>query len=302
MTDLAAIFLDILGPVALVVACGFVAGRRLEVDAGTLAALAFWVLGPAFIYHTLATAELAADLVGRLVGVSLASIAVTAFFTVVFSRVLSFDRSLGSAALMTSIWGNVGNFGLAVVVFTFGESALPIAGVLMLTINMTGLIVGVVAAESRTGSIAAAIRRGVTAPMSLAVIPAVIVNVGNVDVPAVVARPVELVSRALIPVMLIALGIQLAGMGRPDFSRAMAVPLVAKMIVFPLAALGLTGLFGLEGMPAGAVTIQAAMPAAVFTAVVAMEEDLEPDFVTRTVVAGTLLSMLTLPVIISLAR
>lgn len=51
---------------------------------------------------------------------------------------------------------------------------------------------------------------------------------------------------------------------------------------------------------AGQVLIlQMAMPAAVFTSLIALEHDMEPDFVTSVVLIGTLLSIVSLPLVIS---
>ncbi len=55
-----------------------------------------------------------------------------------------------------------------------------------------------------------------------------------------------------------------------------------------------------DGLPAGVVILQFAMPPAVFTALIALEHDLVPDLVTTTVLAGTVASVLTLPVVIAL--
>lgn len=56
----------------------------------------------------------------------------------------------------------------------------------------------------------------------------------------------------------------------------------------------------LAGVAADVVILQAAMPAAVFTSLIALEHDLEADFVTSVVLVGTLTSAVTLPVVISL--
>ncbi len=50
----------------------------------------------------------------------------------------------------------------------------------------------------------------------------------------------------------------------------------------------------------GVVAIQSAMPPAVFCLVVANEYDFEPERVTANVVAVTLVSLLTLPVVLLL--
>lgn len=73
-----------------------------------------------------------------------------------------------------------------------------------------------------------------------------------------------------------------------------------KLVAAPLAALGFVTLLTLEGDPGRVVILQAAMPAADFTSLIALEHDLEPDYVTSVVLVGTPLSAVTLPVVISL--
>ncbi len=216
------------------------------------------------------------------------------------ARLLGRPRPAASAGVMTSIYGNVGNFGLAIVAFTFGDGALPLAGIVLLTVNITGLIVGVGAATSLTAPPWRAVRMALTAPMTLAVPPAVAVNVTNWEMPLWLDRPVSLLAGALIPVMLVTLGVQIAGMQRPQVNADVAMPLVAKLVAAPLLAWAAVGILGLTGVPAGVVILQSAMPAAVFTALIALEHDLVPDLTTTIVLTGTLASVVTLPVVIAL--
>lgn len=73
-----------------------------------------------------------------------------------------------------------------------------------------------------------------------------------------------------------------------------------KLVANPLAALGAVTVVGLTGVASQVVIIQAAMPAAVFTSLIALEHDLEADFVTSVVLVGTLVSAVTIPVVIGL--
>jgi predicted permease len=73
-----------------------------------------------------------------------------------------------------------------------------------------------------------------------------------------------------------------------------------KLVVSPsIAAVAVTAL-SLAGAAGDVVVLQAAMPAAVFTSLIALEHDLAADYVTTVVLVGTLASILTLPVVISL--
>jgi len=120
--------------------------------------------------------------------------------------------------------------------------------------------------------------------------------------PLWLARPVGLVAGALIPVMLLTLGIQLGRMARPHVSFDIARALAIKLVIAPMLAAGAAVLVGLSGVPAGVLVLQFAMPPAVFTSIVALEYDLEPDLVTTTVLVGTLASVLTLPIVVALVQ
>ena len=300
MPEIVRIFVDVLTPVFALVGTGYLTARRLTIDAGTLSRLAYWVLGPAFIFDALVGTELAGGVVARVVGVSLATMVVVGLAAIGTARLMGAGQSVRGATLLTSVHGNVGNFGLAISAFAFGAEALPIAGIVMVTVNTAGILTGVAAATARDSSLLVAARAAFLAPMALAVIPAIAVNSGDVDLPVWLDRPVGLLAQALIPLMLLTLGVQLQQMHNPRMNRTVALPIAAKLLLAPAVAAGGVALFGLGGLAASVVVIQAAMPAAVFTSLIALEHDLEPDLVTTVVLAGTLASVLTLPVIISL--
>jgi predicted permease len=297
---MASILFDILGPVFLIVAVGAWAGRTLDLQPATLSKLSYWILGPAFIFNVFGDANLELGLIGRMAASGLVAMAVTALITVAMMRVTRRSRPSTAASIMTSVYGNVGNFGLAIVAFTYGEDALPLAGVMFIVINIGGLIVGVTAASGQRASPAIAVRTALMAPMTLAVPPALVVNAFDVEVPLLIERPISLISGALIPVMLLTLGAQLVAMTRPRIGPELSVPVGTKLVLNPLAAAAATTLFGLTGVPAGVVVLQSAMPAAVFTAMVAIEHDLEPTLVTTTVLVGSIASIASLPVVIAL--
>ncbi len=291
---------DILLPVFVIVGIGAISARRLSLDTQTLSKLAYWVVGPAFVFDILAGADLGAALVGKVVGASLAAMAATGVVAAVAARLSGASNPTTAATVLTSIYGNVGNFGLAIVAFTFGTEALGLAGVVLIVVNVVGIVVGVAAARWEQHGVVSAVRRALTAPMTLAAVPALAVNAGGWMLPLWADRAVGLLAAALIPLMLLTLGVQLAGMRSPKPSLDTVRALVVKLAVAPAAAAVAATAIGLEGSDAGVVILQFAMPPAVFTALIALEHDLVPDLVTTTVLAGTLASVLTLPVVIAL--
>lgn len=298
--SVANVLVDVLAPVALLVVLGAVAGSRLDIDVGSLSRLSFYVLGPAFVFAVLAEAELDGSVVVRLVVAGLAGMAAVVLLVAAWARASGASYEVTAATAMTSAYGNVGNAGLAIVGFALGEDALPIAGVLMLTINIAGLVLSVGLAEARTRSPMLAVGRALTAPMAIAGGLALLVNVANVDLPTVVDRSVGLLADALIPIMLFTLGLQLVKTGTPRWSGDLGLMLAAKLALAPLVA-GLVAVWlGLDGDFLDAVVIQSAMPPAVFCAVVAIQYDMAPERVTAGVVIGTVASAVTLPVVLLL--
>lgn len=292
------VLLDVLGPVAALVLLGAIVGPRLRIDAGSLSRLAYWVFGPAFVFGLLAGADLDRSIVLRLIGAAAAGMVAALVVAVLWARVSGVTYELGAAVAMTSVWGNVGNAGLAIVAFALGDDALPIAGVLMVSINLAALVLGVGMAKARSSSVGAAVMRGLTAPMSVAGAVALVVNLIGFDVPLLADRSIGLLADALIPVMLFTLGLQLVGHGMPRWSNDLSVVLVAKLAVAPAAAAVAGRALSLDGDALAAVIIQSAMPPAVFCAVVAEETNLVPERVTAAVVLATGASALTLPIVL----
>jgi len=289
VTEIVRILLDILGPVFLLVIAGVAAGKWLLLPAQPLAKLAFWLIGPAFVFDALSHAELAPQMLGRLTLAAAGAFTASAVIAYVMAWRLPRDRR--AAVVTTGAYGNVGNFGLAIVLFSFDDSARPYAAVAMVVVNGLGLILAVTLADGGLAGFSRALR----SPMTLMIPPALLVNSIDFDVPLIVDRPVGLLAGAIIPVMLVTLGIQLHSIGRPRLDLDVIRSLAAKLLVQPLVAIPIAAGLRLTGEAAGAIVLQAAMPAAVFAAVIAIELDARPDETATIVMAGTLVSLLTLP-------
>lgn len=285
-----------MGPVVLIVGLGWIAGNKLTFDVSTLSRMAFYVLGPAFVLDVFADAELDGAVVVRLVIAAWVAMIVGGLLAFGLAKVAGVSPSRRGSAIMSSAYGNVGNAGLAISAFALGDDAIPIAAVLMIVINITGICLGVTLASAQEGGMGSALMRAFSAPMTIAAGVAVVMNLLSVDFPTAIDRSIGIAGAALIPVMLVTLGIQMAGDVSPRPEVDLGIVTAAKLVVVPLAAALVGRLLGLEGDAFGVLVIQSSMPPAVFCAVVALEFDMEPDRTTRTVLGATLVALLTIPV------
>jgi predicted permease len=107
-------------------------------------------------------------------------------------------------------------------------------------------------------------------------------------------RTTGLLGDAAIAAMLVLLGLQLYSVSWAGNILPLALSSVVRLLVSPAIAIGLSVLLSIGGPFRQAAVLQAAMPTAVLTTVLATEYDVHPRFVTSVVFITTLLSMFTL--------
>ncbi|MCB0186145.1 MAG: AEC family transporter, partial [Caldilineaceae bacterium] len=215
------------------------------------------------------------------------------------ARAMRCSPQMTAAYVLVASFGNVGNFGIPIIQFRLGEEALVAASFYFLILSIYGFMVGVTAATWHQGTGLRAIWMAFKTPAVLAVIPAFVVNWFDVALPLFITRAVGLLAGALIPVMLVTLGVQLAGMGIPKLDRDIVVTSLVRLLVGPVLALLLVAPFALTGIERGAGILQASMPVAVLAALIAFEHQLLPNFVTTVTLFSTLASAITLTVVLT---
>lgn len=301
MVELISIFLNILLPVFAIVLLGYVGGSRLGLEPRTLSKLAYYILVPAFVFNVFSKAEVQVELTIRMaiffIAVTLG--AILASFLV--ARLFGAKAELAAAYVLVAAFGNVGNFGLPIIDFKVGAEGLLPASVYFLVGSTFGFLVGVMAATwHRDGGRWRAAWAAFMTPGVLAIVPAFLVNSLQTPIPALIERSVALMAGALIPVMLLTLGVQLAEMGRPRINRHVIGASLVRLLASPALALALAPMCGLAGVERSVGIVQAAMPTAVLTSLIALEHDLIPDFVTTVVLFSTLASAVTLTIVLAI--
>jgi malate permease and related proteins len=302
VTLLLSIFLEDILPIFLVAAAGFVLARRLHADVRTLSKATFNVLSPCLVFNLLVTSGLGADDFGRMALFTIGVIALIGLIAWLVTRPLRLERPTLVAFLLVVMFSNTGNYGLSAVMFAFGREALAHATVYFVMNAALMFTAGVFLASAGRRSIGQALSGVLKVPPVYAVALAGLVLASGVQVPTALMRPIGLLSDAAIPVMLLVLGMQLERGKVPERPALVGLAAVLALIVSPLLALGLADIVGLAGVARQAGIIQASMPAAVVTTILALEYDVAPSLVTSVVFVTTLLSPFTVTILIALLK
>ncbi|MCA9917109.1 MAG: AEC family transporter [Anaerolineales bacterium] len=299
IAQLAEIFFNVITPVFALVLIGYVAGPRLGLQARTLSRFAYFILIPCFVFNVIATAEFDPDVAGRMVVFILLVELACAALGFAVARLLRRTAEMTAAYVLIATFGNVGNFGLPLIEFRLGAEALLPATIYFLAIIVIAFVIGVGVASWTNGGSLAAITAVLKTPALIAIVPAALVNGLGVETPLLVSRTTGLLGAAMVPTMLVALGVQLAEVKQIRLGADVWISSAVRLLGGAALALLIVIPFGLTGIERGAGIFQAAMPTAVLASIIAMEYKLLPDFVTTVVLFSTVASVITLTLLLA---
>jgi predicted permease len=296
------IFLTDILPIFVVAGIGFLLARHIGIPVKALSSVIFNALAPCLVFHLLVTSSISPFDFGRMALFCLVVTATVGIVARLAAVPLRLDRAGIAAFLLVVMFSNSGNFGLPVVLFAFGREALTFATVYFVTSAMLMYTGGVFLAASGQRTVGQALRGVTRVPTVYAVAVAAMVLALGVRVPVGLMRPIELLSNASLPMMMLVLGMQLERARRPGRLSVVFTAVGISLFAAPVIAFIVARAMGLTGPAFQAAVIQSAMPAAVVTTIIALEFDLDSSFPTTVVFATTLLSPFTVTALIAYLR
>jgi len=281
----------VVAPVMLMTLLGFVWARRgLAFDHNFVTNLVMLVGAPCLVFSTLTRSLLDLSEMGRLAAAALACLVLAAAASAAVLKLAGLSNRVYLPSLM---FPNIGNMGLPVCLFAFGEKGLAM-GMIMFAVTS--------AVQFTIGPAIAAGRLDVAGLFKVPFVYAVLLSLGvatlGLALPQWVVNTVTLAAGCAIPLMLMSLGVALAGLRAANLRRA---------VLLSALRLGLGGavgwlvavVLGLDGAGRGVVIIESAMPVAVFNYLFAVRYDNRPEEVAGMILVSTVMSYLSLPLLVA---
>ena len=300
---LLATFADNLLPILLLGGAGFLVGKTISIESRGLGRVVFYVFSPVLVFDLLLHSELSSGDVLSTVGFTISVCLITGVLALALGRLMGFERPVLMAILLTSAFGNTGNYGLPLVSFAYGQAALAIATLYFVTSSVLFNTAGVIIASLGHLDLRTAVMGLFKVPAVYGVILAALLNHFQLTLPTPLERTVELAANGSIPLMIVLLGVELSRVQWSHSVRAVGLSTALRLLAAPAAGLLLAGLFGFQSAARQANITEAAMPAAVTNTILATEYGLDTSLVTAMIFVGTILSPLTLtPLVYYLGR
>lgn len=236
-----------------------------EASESVLAAFSFSVAIPALLFVALVEADLSVVLVGLFPGIALSAVLATLVYA---GYAAVRRRPLGTATVgaLGAAFVNGGSLGIPIAEYLLGDAAYAVPLILFQMVIHVPIALGIldIASASRDDGESAWRRwlKPVRNPIVLAAALGLLVNLSDVELWPSVLRPMELLADTMIPVGLLVFGMSLRGitLSKQMLTADTIVASVCKLVVHPLAALGVGLLLGLPQWSVYALVVIAAIP------------------------------------------
>lgn len=296
------LFIHIILPVFLIILSGFVLEKLGRLDFRTLTCCSLYLFSPCLVFATLMKRPVHFALAGDLFLFMVLYTAVLLAVAVAVGRLLKMEKDAQGALSLTTVMMNVGNFGLPLAFFAFGQEGLDVSVLTFVIFNIPLGTLAIVIAQGSRVPLRQALANACKIPIFHAVILAFLFKGAGIVVPAFLLGPIDLLGQAAVPLMLVLLGMQLARtrlLVQPGFLSLVAC---IRLLLAPLVAWGLSGLLDLQGLTRSVVVLQTSTPAAVLPLLYSLRFGTRPDLVAGAIFVTTLLSAVSLTIILYLLQ
>ncbi|MCS6829533.1 MAG: AEC family transporter [bacterium] len=294
----------------LVLFTGYLLKRRgilRDTDTGVINRLILDVTLPAFVFHALYRQRVTVDMIHAAWLFGVLQVLLMALLWIP-ARLLRLPRPVIGTFLLTAVYGNTGFLGYPVVQAIFGKTEGAMAAAVVydqFSMALPVYTVGVAVAMHYGNKYETSWREMLsffTTPTFIVLIGTLVINALQLPVPPFINHAAQLVAGATVPLVLLSLGLMLepARLRANRYYLPMALILVAKMAIFPWLMWLATGWLGVQGIARWVAVTQSAMPSAMVNAVITERYGCDYQLATLVIVIGTLLTIVVLPVTVTL--
>jgi predicted permease len=301
------VFAQVLLPILVVVAAGYLLQRRLELDLHPVNRLSLYLLSPALIFSSLAQSRIEATETLRICAFMTLFVVAIGFVTWLVALGLRLDGIDRAALMLCVMFMNAGNYGLPAARFAFGQEGFDRAVLFFVVQAILAQTLAVYIAGAGHGDRLGGLVQLLRMPQVYAVLAALAVRLGGLRLDPEgegilndVFRGVDLVGDAAVPLLLVVLGLQLAETGRIGEWPKVALATVLRLGLSVPLAVGLSYALNLDGLSTNLAIMLSSMPTAVNVTILAIEFDVRPRFVSSVVVVSTAASVFSLTLILVL--
>jgi predicted permease len=291
-----------IGPLFLIIFVGMVVSRNKTVDEKWLEVLnnyALWIGFPALILVALSRLQWDLNLYGNLIGWNSVRIVFSMLLVFPVSALLRLRNNTRRTLFLAVSYGNVAYLGIPVLKSAFGEQILPeatmISAVYIIWLFTLGIFLVEYFGDHRV-HVRELLVRLITNPMLIAVFAGLLIAINHVQLPKIILSGLDIFASSVTAVVLFSLGLFMGKQPVGKLRDWLPVLAFSLVILFVLPFLFLLVMKPFTDLQLSrAWILESAMPMGLTAYALCLKYKLNTEFASRTVVASTLLALLSLP-------
>jgi predicted permease len=285
------IFVEKVAPVFALILVGFLYGKIKKLETTSISELILNLALPCFAFTSVAKIEFqTTDLLAAAVAPIVISLGV-GLCVYLYTR---FNKGKSSRGLyLPTMFVNAGNIALPVVLLSYGEKGVASALVYTVVIGLLIFSVGILIA-TREVAIGRMLRQYVLYATGFGLL----VNSFQISMPKQLYVPIDMMGAVAIPMLLLTLGYNLNRFHIHSIKFALIGSFFRIGVGFFLSWIIFIKVLGDTSLTAKTIVLLSSMPSAIVVYPIAEQYDANPEMVASVIVASTLISILTIPLVL----
>jgi predicted permease len=283
---------DVIVPVFLIVAVGYVWGRKRKPDLTAFSRIVLDVMSPMLVYTALAGKEFQLREHTTLLAGGVVMILGWGLVAWLLARATGTQPRTLVPVVM---FNNSGNMGLPLALLAFGQAQFGAAVALFSVSCVIHFSLGarITSADARTRDL-------LLSPLMISSALGFASALSGVRPPDMVFTGMRLMGEAMLPLMLFALGVRLTALRRRDIPLGL-LGAVARPVIGLGVGLAVVWAFGLTGVQRAQLILFAALPPAAMQFLLADRYNQEPERVAAMILLGNALAVVFVPLGLALS-
>ncbi len=287
--------LEVMLPLYFMIALGYLLARlHPQLTTRSITETIIYIFIPALLLRSLLNNPIQLDEIALTVLSAFIIMLFNFAIALILSNWLKLEKASKNSFIMTSFLGNTGFLGLPVIGFLYGDKGIEIATFYILANTILAYTLGIFLAAQGKYDWQQSIKQVIKLPLVYTIIIGVGLNLSGIKLPATILKTLSTIGGATIPLSLVLLGMELTHIHTCYKWRVVSWSSALKLLLAPLIALLVVFIFKIEGLVAGVIIIESAMPSAVNTVILTSKFDCEPIQTASSVLISTVISVFTL--------
>lgn len=268
---------------------------------------AFKIGFPVLIFGALSKVPFSFSDQAQLISANSIFILASFVLVIIIGKFFRLEKQMFRTLFICFVFGNVAYLGIPILIQISGEKILPTASLIVAIYLFWLFTVGIgyldYCIEKNKKTVVKNILKNIFKnPLLISVVLGIIFGSLKITLPAILLKSLDMVTASVTPTVLIVIGLFI---GKSKIGKAMEwfpVLLFSILTLAVLPAIFYYGakFFGFAPSQFGSSIIQAAMPLAITPFALADKYNLNKDFIARSIVLSTVLSVISLPFWISI--